>query len=80
MESLANAVRSAGHRRVGSFGRPTSLAVTLRIIDARTLTFADVARPVDVRDDAEGSTGAGQARARGGPTGDGGAGSGGRER
>jgi len=75
MESLANAVRISRSTASRFFsGRPTSLAVTLRILDALHLTFADVARPVDDQDDAEGSTGAGQAPRARGPKGDGGAG------
>ena len=56
MESLANAVgisRSTATRFFG--GRPTSLAVTLKILDALHLTFADVARAADGQDDADGS-------------------------
>jgi hypothetical protein len=59
MESLANAVsisRSTGSRFFS--GRPTSLAVTLKILAALHLKFADVAKPVD-GDDADGAAGAG---------------------
>src|SRR5439155_12455812 len=51
MESLANAVgisRSTATRFFG--GRPTSLAVTLKILDTLHLTFADVARAADGQD------------------------------
>ncbi len=49
MESLATAVgisRSTASRYFS--GRPTSLAVTLKILDKLVLRFADVAKPVDV--------------------------------
>ncbi len=48
MESLANAVgisRSTASRFFS--GRPTSLAVTLKILEALHLTFADVAKLMD---------------------------------
>src|SRR5258708_35083870 len=57
MESLANAVgisRSTASRFFS--GRPTSLAVTLKILDALHLAFTDMARPVD-DDDADGASG-----------------------
>ncbi len=60
MESLANAVgisRSTASRFFS--GRPTSLAVTLKILEALHLTFADVARPVSESEDDDGATGAG---------------------
>jgi len=60
MESLANVVgisRSTASRFFS--GRPTSLAVTLRILAALRLRFEDVAAPADdERDDAAGSVGA----------------------
>ena len=49
MESLAKAVgisRSTASRFFS--GRPTSLAVTLRLLDKLGLTFGEVARAVDV--------------------------------
>jgi hypothetical protein len=58
MESLANAVgisRSTASRFFS--GRPTSLAVTLKILDALHLAFTDVAKPVDGDDDADGASG-----------------------
>ncbi len=60
IESLANAVgisRSTASRFFS--GRPTSLAVTLRILEALHLTFADVARPADDDDEAHGVSGVG---------------------
>lgn len=57
MESLANRVdisRSTASRFFS--GRPTSLAVTLQILQALHLTFEKVARPVDHVDDGEGKT------------------------
>jgi transcriptional regulator with XRE-family HTH domain len=60
MESLAVAVgisRSTASRFFS--GRPTSLAVTLKILGALRLTFENVARPLDdEEDDAEGGLGA----------------------
>jgi transcriptional regulator with XRE-family HTH domain len=66
MESLASAVgisRSTASRFFS--GRPTSLAVTLRILEALHLTFADVAKPVDGDDDADGASGVGAERRQG---------------
>jgi hypothetical protein len=60
IESLANAVgisRSTCSRFFS--GRPTSLAVTLRILDALHVPYTDVARAVDGDDDAEGASGVG---------------------
>lgn len=64
MESLAREVgisRSTASRFFS--GRPTSLAVTLKILDALHLRFEDVARPVadqeDATDQASGTAGAG---------------------
>jgi hypothetical protein len=57
MESLANAVgisRSTASRFFS--GRPTSLAVTLRVMATLGLRFDEVARPVD-DEDGEGSAG-----------------------
>jgi transcriptional regulator with XRE-family HTH domain len=59
MESLAIAVgisRSTASRFFS--GRPTSLAVTLKILGALHLTFEQVARPQDDEGDAEGGVGA----------------------
>jgi transcriptional regulator with XRE-family HTH domain len=58
MESLATAVgisRSTASRFFS--GRPTSLAVTLRILDALHMTFEDVATQVDEPDDTDESEG-----------------------
>jgi transcriptional regulator with XRE-family HTH domain len=58
IESLAQAVgisRSTASRFFS--GRPTSLAVTLKILAALRLTFEDVARPQVDREEAEGSAG-----------------------
>src|SRR5215469_16386866 len=55
MESLANEVgvsRSTGSRFFS--GRPTSLAVSLRILAALHLLFQDVARPVANQEDSAG--------------------------
>jgi hypothetical protein len=55
MENLAAVVaisRSTASRFFS--GRPTSLAVTLRILDALHLKFEEVARPEDDQDDSEG--------------------------
>src|SRR5258708_36144932 len=64
MESLADKVgvsRSTASRFFS--GRPTSLAVTLKILDALHLRFEDAARPVvdreDLMDDAGGTVGEG---------------------
>jgi transcriptional regulator with XRE-family HTH domain len=60
MESLANAVvisRSTASRFFS--GRPTSLAVTLRILGALHVTFEDVATQVDDTDEPEGPSSAG---------------------
>jgi transcriptional regulator with XRE-family HTH domain len=62
MQSLANAVgisRSTASRFFA--GRSTSLAVTLRILDALHLAFADVATPEDDEEDDDES---GDSRAR----------------
>jgi DNA-binding phage protein len=58
MESLANKVgvsRSTASRFFS--GRPTSLAVTLRILHALHLRFEDVARPVSDQEDPTGEAG-----------------------
>lgn len=64
MDSLAKAVgisRSTASRFFS--GRPTSLTVTLRILEALKLKFDDVARPeTDGDDDPSGSNGAATAR------------------
>jgi transcriptional regulator with XRE-family HTH domain len=63
MESLAVVVgisRSTASRFFS--GRPTSLAVTLRILGALRLTFENVARPLDDEEDAEGGLGAMRSR------------------
>jgi transcriptional regulator with XRE-family HTH domain len=73
MESLAQAVgvsRSTASRFFS--GRPTSLAVTLRMLAALGLKFDEVAKPVadepEGADDADGSAGAvGARRSPGGP-------------
>jgi transcriptional regulator with XRE-family HTH domain len=60
MESLANAVgisRSTASRFFS--GRPTSLAVTLKILGVLHLKFEQVAKPLDEQDDAEGPTSGG---------------------
>jgi hypothetical protein len=60
MEGLASVVgisRSTASRFFG--GRPTSLTVTLRILDALHLKFEDVARPEDDPEESEGAPGAG---------------------
>jgi transcriptional regulator with XRE-family HTH domain len=57
MERLANTVgisRSTASRFFS--GRPTSLAVTLRILEALHLTFTDVARPAEDHDGDEPGT------------------------
>lgn len=57
MESLANACnisRSTASRFFS--GRPTSLAVTLKILEALHLKFEDVARP-ETEEDGDGQTG-----------------------
>jgi transcriptional regulator with XRE-family HTH domain len=59
MERLANVVgisRSTASRFFS--GRPTSLAVTLKILEALHLTFADVARPVSDDEDSAAGMGA----------------------
>jgi transcriptional regulator with XRE-family HTH domain len=63
MERLAVAVgisRSTASRFFS--GRPTSLAVTLKILGALRLTFENVARPLDDEEDAEGDLGAMRSR------------------
>jgi hypothetical protein len=65
MQSLADAVvisRSTASRFFS--GRPTSLAVTLKILDALHLTFADVAHPMDGDDEADGGSVIGAVRPR----------------
>jgi len=59
MESLA-AVCGISRSTASRFfsGRPTSLAVTLKILAALHLKFVDVARPVDDDDDFDAATGA----------------------
>jgi hypothetical protein len=69
MERLAKVVaisRSTASRFFS--GRPTSLAVTLRILDALHLKFEDVATQVDEPDDTDGSDGPSSAGARTRPT------------
>ena len=59
MESLAGAI-GASRSTVSRFfsGRPTSLGVTLRLLDALGLEFDEVAGPMVDGDDAEGAAGA----------------------
>ena len=63
MQSLADAVvisRSTASRFFS--GRPTSLAVTLKILDAFHVAFTDVAKPIDGDDDADDSSTIGAVR------------------
>src|SRR6266699_818514 len=60
MESVADAV-GISRSTVSRFfsGRPTSLAVALKILEALRLTFSDVASPVNGDDDPDGASGVG---------------------